>query len=296
MRELHGVMFSGHSSLGLKRRALLFDKFHIWHLNDEEFAKTKEFEVDLAFLRSQGIVVDEPFVDVHEFAETMIADTEDSKRLWAQLEHALQLDRASSQVDLVDGTLAVVRDNMNRMVTLKIPRGDGFDVVPICELSLPNALPVSKAFSSPGIHVLNDIATVTLSAMPVPDESCSWQDIIDFKAENRDKKWAFRRFLETLATKRQTEAEIRDDIEWTLNEYRNAMKIHRIKSSQSFVDVFLITPLEILEDLVKLKWAKLAKGLLSVNQRHVNLMEAEIKAPGRECAYLFDAQQRFRVK
>src|SRR5258708_5307195 len=120
MRELHGVMFSGHSSLGLKRRALLFDKFHIWHLNDEEFAKTEEFEADLTFLRSQGIVVDEPPVDVHEFAETMIADTEDSKRLWAQLEYALQLGRASSQVDLVDGTLAVVRDNMNRMVTLKI--------------------------------------------------------------------------------------------------------------------------------------------------------------------------------
>jgi hypothetical protein len=185
---------------------------------------------------------------------------------------------------------------MNRMVAVKIPKDDGFDAVPVCELSFPDTLPGSKAFSGLGIHIFDDIATVTLSAMPVPDESCSWQDIIDFKAENRDKKWAFRRFLETLATKRQTEAEIRDDIEWTLNEYRNAMKIHGMKSSQSFVDVFLITPLEILEDLVKFKWAKLAKGFLSVTRRQVDLMEAEMKAPGKECAYLFDAQQRFRAK
>jgi hypothetical protein len=71
------------------------------------------------------------------------------------------------------------------------------------------------------------------------------------------------------------------------------MEIHHLKTSLSFVDVLLITPLEILEDLVKFKWSKLAKGLLSVNQRQVDLMEAEMKAPGRECAYVFDARKRF---
>src|SRR5882672_3288305 len=161
MRELRGVMFCGHSSLGLKRRALLFDKYHIWHLNDEEFAKTEEFEADLAFLRSQGTLVDEPPTDVHEFAETMFADAEDIKRFLAQLEHVHQSGSAPSEADPVEGTLALVRDNMNRMVAVKIPKDDGFDLVPVCELSFPDTLPGSKAFSGLGIRILNDIATVT---------------------------------------------------------------------------------------------------------------------------------------
>jgi hypothetical protein len=71
------------------------------------------------------------------------------------------------------------------------------------------------------------------------------------------------------------------------------MALHKIKTSQSFVDVFVITPLEILENLVKFNWSKIAKGALQVRKRKVELMEAEMKAPGRECAYVFDARKRF---
>jgi hypothetical protein len=35
------------------------------------------------------------------------------------------------------------------------------------------------------------------------------------------------------------------------------------------------------------------KGVLSIKKRKVELMEAEMKAPGRECAYVFDARKRF---
>jgi hypothetical protein len=118
-------------------------------------------------------------------------------------------------------------------------------------------------------------------------------DILNFRAELRDKRWAFNRFLRTLATKKQSESEIRDEIEWMVNEYTKAMNIHRIKMSQSFIDVFVISPLEIMEDLVKLNWAKIAKGMLSVKKREVEMLEAEMKAPGKECAYVFDARKRF---
>jgi hypothetical protein len=54
------------------------------------------------------------------------------------------------------------------------------------------------------------------------------------------------------------------------------MKIHKVRSSQSFVEVFLASPLEIIEDLAKFNWSKLAKGALSVKKREVELMEAEM--------------------
>lgn len=77
-----------------------------------------------------------------------------------------------------------------------------------------------------------------------------------------------------------------------VNEYRKAMEIHHIKASKSFVEVFMVAPLEIIEDLAKFRWSKIAKGFLSAKQRRIELLEAEMKAPGRECAYVFDARQR----
>lgn len=100
--------------------------------------------------------------------------------------------------------------------------------------------------------------------MSIPDDSCSWQDILDFKVESRDKQWPFKRFLNTLAPKHQNEADIQDEIEWMLNEYRKAMEVHHIKVSWSFVDVFVTSPLEIVENLVKFNWSKIAKGALAV--------------------------------
>jgi hypothetical protein len=54
--------------------------------------------------------------------------------------------------------------------------------------------------------------------------------------------WDFRRFFQNLANKAQTAPEIRDEIEWLANEYKKAMDTNRIKASQSFIDVFVISP------------------------------------------------------
>ena len=53
---------------------------------------------------------------------------------------------------------------------------------------------------------------------------------------------------------------------------------------------------EIRIELVKIEnpfldW--IAKGALSVWKRKIELLEAEMKAPGRECAYVFNARKRF---
>jgi hypothetical protein len=165
----------------------------------------------------------------------------------------------------------------------------GFETVPICQSDLLLRLPGNK-------QSLQTVMQVALTGMPLPGETVAWRDIFDFKTQARDKQWGFRRFLTALSTKQQTPAEIRDDIEWTANEYAKAKEIHHIKASQSFVEIFVISPLEIIENLVKLNWSKPAKGALSIQKRKIDLMEAEMKAPDRECAYVFDARKRFEAK
>jgi hypothetical protein len=159
-------------------------------------------------------------------------------------------------------------------------------MVPLCQLLLPD--PASAKTDT------QKILQVGIDAMPLlPEDTCAWQDIIDFKTDTHDKAWGFRRFLHSLATRNQSEGEVRDEIEWLVNEYGKAMEIHRIKVSHTLADVFVITPLEIIENLAKFNWSKIAKGALQVQKRKVELMEAEMKAPGHECAYVFDARKRF---
>lgn len=91
----------------------------------------------------------------------------------------------------------------------------------------------------------------------------------------------------------RTEGEVRDELEWCLNEYGKAMRICKIKARHSFVEAYLIPALEVFEDLLKFNWSKIVKGAISVQKRKVDLLEAEMKAPGRECAYVFQAGERF---
>jgi hypothetical protein len=55
----------------------------------------------------------------------------------------------------------------------------------------------------------------------------------------------------------------------------------------------VIPPLEILENLAKFRWSAIAKAALSAAKRDIEMMQAESKLPGRECGYIFHAQERF---
>jgi hypothetical protein len=171
------------------------------------------------------------------------------------------------------------------------------DIVPATEFEMPafsDDHPSSKAvlLSARPIEILD----LAVDAFPKPNDSTPLQDILDFRDSMGEKRWAFRRFISALSTKEQSASAIQDEIEWMVNEYAKAMHVHHIKASQSFVDVFVIPPLEIIENLVKFNWSKIAKGALQVQKRKVELLEAEMKAPGRECAYVFDARKRFGPK
>ena len=286
MRELHGVIYAGHPELDLKRRALLFDKFHIWDFHDEQFERSAELLGELSFLQSAEIVVPAPPINQYDLGFAILPGPDSGKQLYAQLRYACQAE-ALTELGRAEAALAVVRDRTNRVYASKVNAGDALDVVPICEIDLPDTLLESNPSGK------TNVIKITMQSMPTPGESSAWEDIIQFKTEASHKNWTFRRFLHTLASKNQTQDEVRDDIEWTISEYSKAMELHHIKASNSFVDVFVISPLEVAENLVKFNWSKIARGALSVQKRRIDLLEAEMKAPGRECAYVFDARKRF---
>ena len=298
MRELHGVVFAGYgfSRGNLKRQALLFDRFIALGL--EEFLDGKhgsypqDFGADVEFLRSSNLLSEGPLTkvalnridpDARPALDFLTESNAPPPNAVITVDDA-QLMISSSQIFLQDLSLRA---------SVTTIHNDDIDSAPIYQNPLTQVFLTRTMGVGKIIPPLQNVLNVAMSALPAPDDLCSWQDILDFKADLRDKQWGFRRFLRNLATKQQTEAEIGDEIEWMVNEYTKAMEIHHIKASQSFVDVLVISPLEIIENLVKFNCSKIAKGALQVQKRKVELMEAELKAPGRECAYVFGARRRF---
>jgi hypothetical protein len=280
MLELHGV-FSVYDSNDLalwKRRSLLFDKVHciesyMWNELDKYDASVR---ADLSFLLESGYLVEMVDLQTTPVPECFMG-IQKMRQILPLLQPADRILNDSSE------------DIGLRVLAMFLSNKFGINTAPVCRR--PDCLSAPSPNSS-----LETVLNIGLKALPNPDDSCAWEDILNFKSECHGKAWEFRRFLNTLATKHQTDAEVRDDIEWSLNEYSKAMELHKLKASQSFVDVFVITPLEIIENLVTFNWSKIAKGALQVSKRKVELMEAEMKAPGRECAYVFDARKRFGAR
>ncbi len=286
MRELHGVMFAGRPYIDMKRRALLFDKFLIWRYVGAEHERPAEFDAEVSFLKKIGIAVAPP-LDANDFADA----TSHAVVSYAQQTIFAEPSHDQTKGIMVVANGVVIRDCDSRAIAAKVREKSDCDAAAICEIDLPTEL-----LNVSDRKVVGGIVTVASEILPTPDDSCAWQDILDFKQEMKDKLWRFRRFLHSLAIKKQTEAEIRDDIEWSLNEYTKAMKLHNLKAGHSLVKVYVIPAIEVVEDIAKFNWSRIAKGAFSVTKRKIELMEAEMKAPGRECAYVFDARKRFEPR
>ncbi len=229
MRELHGVSTAADPDR-LKNKGLLFDRLYL--VNKEFVAPLAQLAPDklatIEFLEQSQFLCS---MSVHEFYNVVRTSASEM----------LDFEMATTfNMFFGDGRTAykVSEDYWSRRLASALTDKNGINTVPIfSELQQTHAGPMENAMEQ-------TVLSVAFQKLPVPDESCAWQDILDFKRESHVKLWGFRRLLDTLATKPQTEDEIRDEIEWSLNEYTEAMKLHHLKAGTSFVEVYVI-PLQV---------------------------------------------------
>ena len=56
-----------------------------------------------------------------------------------------------------------------------------------------------------------------------------------------------------------------------------------------------MTTLEVIENIVKFQWSTAAKAIFDFQHQHLALLEAEIKVPGRERAFISRVRESFSV-
>jgi len=140
-----------------------------------------------------------------------------------------------------------------------------------------------------------DVVKVTLNALPLPDESISWEQIIEYRSDpdSRSKFLALRHWMSEVARAELTPAEVEEKLEYLIDQYQKHMKLHLMKTNVGTLETIVTTGAEFLGDLVSFKWGKAAEALFSLRRRQVALLEGELTAPGSEVAYIVKAMETF---
>lgn len=291
MLKINGVtsLFDGCDFETLKRKTLLFDTIYLSELRSDGGnldGFPDNIRTDVEYLQERGVVAPVPDTSCSWLA---VNNDDPIRHLEVICDDPACQDRRV--IEAVLDLRRTIDDTIVRVWAARLALYDkSAQFVPLCRTTLT----VLKQPAPVQVKVTpHDVLDIALEQIPIPSEGSSWESIIDFKREMGDKLWEFHRFIRDVATKRQSAAEIHDDIEWRLHQYEEAMKLHNLKASHGFIEVYVIPAIEIIEDLAKFNWSKVARGALSVRKRKIELMEAEMKAPGRECAYVFAARERF---
>ena len=139
------------------------------------------------------------------------------------------------------------------------------------------------------------VVQVMLPEVPSPAEDTPWESIIDFR-NDPDARHAYsslRAWIRRLAHSDYTAAEIRDELRHCLAEYDRFMRLHRMSTRMSGLQLLVVGTASLLENLIKLRLTAVAQSLFSFSERRIQLAQAEMVAPGHELAYILKARERF---
>ncbi len=142
----------------------------------------------------------------------------------------------------------------------------------------------------------SSVVQIVLREVPMPKASVSWEKILEFRSDpdSISKLLTLRDWVTEVSHSNLTSEEIRDKTEYLMDQYRLHIKLHKLKTTAGLLETIVKGSTDILEDIAKFKISKLMEGLFSARRREIELLEAELKAPGREIAYIVKAKEQLK--
>jgi hypothetical protein len=325
MREFIGLTHPLRIKSSLKKEALIFSRIAIYdfehssnlleaHADENTLSSIREMQ----WLLDQGIAFDPgvsytPVAEDDEYRsliaeaelyrirelESINALVEGSEAKVAEAENLLglqappfqEIDRllkeANSSWGEIINIACTASDTLSRIRGVQLRLLEGAEAVP---LFYNKTLPIRQQTASKV-----DIIRISLAALPIPDESTSWEQIVEYRSDpdSRSKFLALRHWMSEVARAELTPADVEEKLEYLIDQYQKHMRLHRIKTNTGTLETIVTTVAEFLGDLVSFKWGKAAEALFSLRRRRVALLEGELTAPGNEVAYIVKARETF---
>lgn len=286
--------------LDFRRDALLFDKVAVpmlgwqirnlrWkqHPEPEETAKANELE----WLVEQGIIFEPPVYERLP-SRRIRKNFDETDALMSQyMETYCKYQHSKNQGDLA--TLNEIRYTISDVCSR-------LEATLITEYEKHPACPILYSLDSfselPGTNA--QVLQIIFENIPTPDPVTPWERIIDYRNDPETKYGlaGLRTWVSEVVQSKLAAGEIRDRLAWELETYERYMSTHKLDQASGTLEVLILAAGEILENLARLKFGKVAKTLFSIRRRHLEVVKAELKAPGRELAYISRTQQVFKER
>jgi hypothetical protein len=288
----------------IKRELLLFDQLAITHdEKDWEFrSKDPSLAADLDWLEQKGLVFKSyqagnielgfEMVEQKKGRGILLRPTQVPKRdRKGEILEPLGLRLASKLRNrrVRDLTL-IFEDFLCRLESEHLRSSEDTEAVSI----RPPFPEVSETF---GIKTeKGHVARIVIKEIPEPSEATSLERILEFRQdpETKRKMLSLRRWIHNTATKQLPQNEVAEELEWLIAEYQQHMRLHDMKYNRGALEIVVKTIGELAEDLAKFRFGKMSTLPFSLSHRRIDLLEAELKAPGREIAYVVHARTQFR--
>ena len=304
MHGNYGVLQSG--ILPIKRDILYFDK--IMMLETPQFSRyyhlsNDEIRANLAYLKSAKLLEEQilSYGDIEDRAKASGLDTETfTKQVnWLRSQERSEIKWTGDRLPPLDSPLPGMYERDHQINTAQWISGYKarlFAIVQTTEEKTFTPILSPDSLQSPTDSKKSDIIELILNEFPTPDEGTPYEEILAFKAEasvQRDFE-LFRRWMrKKVRDENASLLEVREEISDLISDYREHMELAKMKYHHGVVRTVLTAPLGLVEKVVKLQLSKIFDAFFDLRASKIGLAEAEIKAPGREVAYIEKATQRF---
>jgi len=288
------------NSASLKRLALMFDRVCVHHL-DMISSPPRGMESTTAFLASQarylienGIAFEPPKTSFEGLILDYSGKKDRIKISYPGIPPMIIKFKYKKKADRMDAILnAFVRshghleDQLTRIYSCELRSEYGMETYPIVKGALRSAEGFDKQKS--------DILTIVIGALPEPSDSVPWDQILDYRndPDSRCKFLALRNWMIDMAHANYSPVELTQKLEYLIDQYEQHLKLHRMKTNARSLETILVAGAEFVENLTRLRFSRIAKGLFTIRHQRIALHEAELTVPGREVAYIAKARESF---
>ncbi len=140
-----------------------------------------------------------------------------------------------------------------------------------------------------------DIATLVINKLPVPNEITPYEEIFDYRKDEESKQHfeALRLWMQKLEIQGKTVMEIQQELDFLLHEYEKHLKLHRIRFRHETLKLVVKAVPSLMENLIKLRLSKLMDTVFDYKENKLKFMEAELENPGLEIAYVYKTKEKY---
>ena len=143
--------------------------------------------------------------------------------------------------------------------------------------------------------VKHDVVKISLSALPVPVEDMSWQQIIEYRNDHdtKDSFLLIKELMSEIARGTFTLFQVEETLEYLLNRFRRNLETHQINATTMALSAYVVAKPEFIQTLAGAgpDWG--SRALFSVEHRKIGLLEGESTSAGSAVAFLTQMNMAF---